>query len=90
MVSELKVTPKMVSVFSPIVSLVISNKKISELLNNAKSNNPGTTFLKSGVAIFQYLKNEKKFPLSKFETGCFFYFKRKIKRMESMPGINAR
>ena len=56
----MKVTPKMVKVFSPIVSLVISNKKISELLNNAKSNNPGTTFLKSGVAIFQYLKNEKK------------------------------
>ena len=71
-VSELKVTPKMVSVFSPIVSLVISNKKISELLNNAKSNNPGTTFLKSGEAIFQYLKNEKKFPLPKVETGCFF------------------
>jgi hypothetical protein len=39
------------------------SKKISELLKSANNNKPGTIFRNSGFAIFQYLKNEKKFPL---------------------------
>ena len=88
--SALNVVPSMVTVLLPIVSLVMSNKKISELLNNANSSKPGTIFLNSGVATFQYLKKEKKFPLLKVETGCFFSLSRKIKKIESRPGIKAR
>src|SRR5688572_902638 len=90
MVSLLKVAPINVSVLSPIASLVFNNRKTSELLNNANSNKPVTSFLYSGVEMAQYLKKEKKLPFLSVDTGCFFSFSRNRNITLIIPGIKAR
>src|SRR5688572_20151347 len=89
-VSLLKVLPSILMVSSPIVSFVFNKRKTSELLNSANCNKPVTRALYSLVAIFQYLKKEKKFPFSIVEAGCFFSFNKKISNTLMMPGKNAR
>src|SRR5688572_16974621 len=79
----------MVSVLSPTASLVFNKRKTSELLNNANSNNPVIKVLYSLVAIFQYLKKEKKLPFSSVETGCFFSLIKNTSATLISPGIKA-
>ena len=84
-VSLVKVAPRIFIVLSPIASFVFNNRKISELLNRANNSNPITSFLYSGVAIFQYLKKEKKFPFSNVER-LFFFFQKKNKQYTDDAG----
>ncbi len=74
----------------PVISFVFSNRKISELLKKANSNKPIINFLYWREEIFQYFKNEKKFPFPIVVEGCFFSFNKKISTTAIIPGNIAK